>query len=127
MSDFMSGKNRFETNGKGETIVGKVEEIKNAPQHGQKRLIIREKGSRKAASVDIPTKQSKNVERKETYKFDVEEKDSSDRYGGTGSRRSTSGFKNYYSDSAPEKFGLGSKDYMSRFGGGRSGSGRTRF
>jgi len=115
----------LEQTGKSKKIVGKVEDIITAPQPGEKRLMVREKtGARRTVAVDVPIRHTTEVERKETYRFDAVEKDTS-RYGYKG-RPSTTGFKAYQSDEKPEVYsGSGGWDAIfDRFGGGdRPGNG----
>lgn len=113
-----SGRYSFETSGKKELMCGTVKDIKASPEGGKKRLIVKEKGaSNKSFAVDIDMMDAKNLKRKETYAFQVEEK-SDDRYGSQG-RKKESGFRTYYCDTTPEKYGgAGSRSQFADFSGG---------
>ena len=129
MSEFGTGKTFSSGVSVKETKNMTVTNIKGSPEKGMKRLIVREKsGMRRSAGVDIPIKEAKNVERKETYSFKVEEK-SETRYGRQSNKSSSaSGFKTYYCDEAPEKYGGGGKSQFKSFGNSsRISSGRTKF
>lgn len=95
--------------GNKDIIVGKIEDIKASPSPGERRVVVREKGGRRATlAVDMPTRCSKDLERKETYAFAVEEKDAKN-FAGTSQRlKAASRFKSYHCDDAPEKYtGIG--------------------
>lgn len=119
MSGFSgSGKYSFETSGRKETVCGTVKDIKDSPEKGKKRLIVKQKGSStQSCAVDVDIENTKKVKRKEAYAFQVEEKDD-DRYGGQGRKKDT-GFRTYYCDSVPESYGGGGgKSQFSDFSGG---------
>lgn len=128
MSRFGSGKT-FASEGSGntETKHMKVTNIKGSSEKGRKKLVGREKGGmRKAMGVEILIKEAKKVKRKDEITIQVTEKrdDSTGRQG----RASTTGFKTYYCDEAPEKYGGGGKCQFKSFSGSsRINGGRTKF
>lgn len=108
-------------------IIARIEEMKAAPHHGQKRLVIRESNkSNTHAVIDIDMKDARELQEKGTYRFQVEEKHGN--RPGQHARTGSSGFKSYASVEAPEKFD-GQYTNFDRFRdketGGRSS--RTRF
>lgn len=128
MSSFgMKGQSSFEGSGHKDIKNGTVSDIKASPERGKKRLIVREKSALgQSCAIDIPISESKKIERKETYSFHVEEK-TEDRYGSAGRQKKT-GFKTYYCDETPEKYGGGGHcQYKSFESSSRLSSGRTKF
>lgn len=123
-----SGGHGFGGDDNKEMIVGKVEDIKSAPQYGERRIIVREKtGSRSTLAVDMPTGCSADLKCKETYCFSVEEKEST-RGGGMGTRMKSSSFKSYHCEDTPEKYsaGAGQSSMFGRFGNDERGGGSRR-
>ena len=103
-------------------IIAKVQEMKAAPHHGQKRLVVRETGKLNSHSViDITMKESMKIEEKGTYRFQVEEKNANRPAQST--TRMNSGFKSYSCDDTPTPYEGGSGTNFDRFGGGT----RTKF
>ncbi len=118
-----------DTGGAKAEVIARVAEIKAAPHHGQKRLVVREYGKSKSHTViDIDMSQAKDIEEKGTYRFQVEEKNAG--RPGQSQMARQSGFKNYYCEDAPEKF-EGMRTEMNRFSEGghfKNTSGkRTKF
>lgn len=111
-----------------EMLIGKIEDIKAAPEYGERRIIVREKtGRRSTVAVDMPTGCSSKLERKETYAFSVEEKSSV--RSGQGSRMKSSSFRSYHCDDEPSMYTgrEGRGEMLNRFGGDeRGGSRRNR-
>jgi len=111
-----------------EELIGTIQEKKASPERGHKRLIVKEKyGRRKAVAIDVPVPTSTKVDRKETYRFMVEDKEKSrgERYGGEH-KSQTSGFRTYRSDDMPDVFdGSRTTTDLNRFGG--NGGGKSRF
>ena len=125
MSGFGQGsdKNRFvETEEKS----GKVTAMKASPEKGKRRYTVREKsGSRKSFTVDIPYSETKDIERKKDYSFNVYEAEERKSYGGV---RSSSQMKSYLSDEAPEIFTAERKSQFTSFDSGKGNlSNRTKF
>lgn len=104
-----------ESGGARAELVAKIAEIKAAPHHGQKRLVVRGEGAKGHAVIDIDVAEARDLEEKGTYRFQVTEKNAG-RPGQSTMQRS-SGFKNYYCDDAPEKYSGMTTD-MNRFGEG---------
>lgn len=130
MTGFGSG--RF-NNGAGdekETLIGKVENITHSPERGRQRLVVREKSTmRNAVSVDLKTTEVSKVKRKETYKFEVEERFDETKYGQEKSRFSTNKYRTYIADEAPEVWdgpGGDVENKWHRFGGGGGKGGQFR-
>ncbi len=120
-----SGRYGFGGGGDKEKLTGRIEDIKAAPQHGEKRLIVRDKQANKSVAIDIPTSESLGLERKETYHFMVEEKHA--RRDGQGGRAMTPTQRTYQCDDRPAEYGSGSSwdNVLNRFGDNdRGGSGR---
>lgn len=126
MTDYSMG-GRFSVEGSVPKDIknGTVSDIKASPEKGKKRIIAREKSAfGQCFAVDIPVKEAKNIERKEAYSFQVQEKEEN-RYGG---RKKQTGFKTYYCDEVPEKYGGGAKSQFKSFNdSGRLSGSRTRF
>lgn len=119
----------FEGEGAYMQMVAKVQEVKAAPHHGQKRLVVRERGKiHTQAVIDIDMSAVRDLEENETYVFHVKEKDDS-RYG--YQRKKATSFKAYSCEDTPEAFTPETiaKSLMSRFGGENGGKGhkRTKF
>jgi hypothetical protein len=99
-------------------MVAKIQEMKAAPHHGQKRLVIREKGKIHTHSViDIDMKHARDIEEKGTYKFKVEEKEDS-RNGQKKKHNSSTGFKAYHCGDKPIEYTaeIEKAETFSRFG-----------
>lgn len=113
-----------------EILIGKVEDITHSPEKGRQRLIVREKTSmRKAVSVDLKSTEVSKVKRKETYKFEVEERFSESKYGQEKSRFTTNKYHSYLADEAPTVWdgpGADVENRWNRFGGGGGKSGTFR-
>ena len=131
MREFDSGRT-FEVSGRKQAKDATVSDIKASPERGKKRLIVREKSARgQSCAIDIPISESKHIERKEAYSFLVEEK-TEDRYGNSGRKKNT-GYKTYYCDEKPEKYGTERRSTYKSFEGtrskdeGKSSSGRHQF
>lgn len=127
MSKF--GGTGFEGDGAYVQMIAKIQDIKAAPHHGQKRLVVRERGKQhQHAVIDIDMKAFRELEEKQTYIFQVKEKTDS-RYG--HQRRGATGFKAYSCDDAPTEFTQAAltEQTFNRFGGCGSGNAgrRTRF
>lgn len=125
MTDYSMGGNSSASSGPKNIKNGTVSDIKASPERGKKRIIVREKSARaQSFAVDIPMREARNVERKESYSFDVKEKPIKP----YGSDKKT-GFKSYYCDEAPEKYGGGGGQQFKSFSdGNRLGSSdRTKF
>lgn len=123
MSKFGSNYGAFEGDGAYVQMIAKIQDIKAAPHHGQKRLVVREHGKvHHQAVIDIDMKAFRELEEKGTYVFQVQEKDDS-RYG--YQRKKGTGFKAYHCGEAPEEFSAGamSEQQFNRFNGGK----RTKF
>jgi hypothetical protein len=109
-----------------EQKAGKVTAMKASPEKGKRRYTVREKSaSRKIFTVDIPYSEAKDIERKETYNFDVYEAEERKSYGGV---RSSSRMKSYLCDEAPEVFTSARKSQFTSFDSGKGSlSNRTKF
>jgi len=96
MSDYSMGGNAASGSGPKNIKNGTVSDIKASPERGKKRIIVREKSARaQSFAVDIPMREARDVEPKESYSFDVKEKPIKP----YGSDKKT-GFKSYYCDEA---------------------------
>lgn len=123
MSKFGGGRGAFEGEGAYTQMIAKIQDIKAAPHHGQKRLVVREHGKlHQQAVIDIDMKAMRDIEEKGTYVFQVQEKDEH-RYG--YQRKKSTNFTAYTCDEKPEAFTSSTLHDMSfnRFGGGK----RTKF
>jgi len=113
-----------------EQLIAKVQDIKASPKAGQRRLVVREKGTNFShAVIDIDMKVSRDLKSKETYVFQVKEKDDS---SNPGFQRKRSGeFKAFECRDTPEAYTLEFEKnaLFNRFGGGGGGKGvkRTKF
>ncbi|MCB1531177.1 MAG: hypothetical protein H6853_00320 [Rhodospirillales bacterium] len=110
--------------GRTEQLVGTVVDKKVAPRNGQKRVIVNKKGGgRKMVAVDMSAREADKLERKGTYRFEVEEKEST-RDGGSQRRRSSSSFRSYQCEGTPERHTGSStgEDRFNRFNSGGTGS-----
>jgi hypothetical protein len=117
---------KFDGDGAYKEMIAKVQDIKAAPHHGQKRLVVREQGKlHEQAVIDIDMKSARELEERGTYVFKVQEK-TDDRYG--YQRKKTASFKAYSCDDTPLEFTPDTiaKNLMSRFGGENGGKGHTR-
>jgi len=111
------GSNSFEGDGAYTQMIAKIQDMKAAPHHGQKRLVVREHGKvHQQAVIDIDMSAMRDLEEGETYVFSVKEKDDS-RYG--YQRKKMTSFKAYHCDDAPEEFTATTltEQQFSRFGG----------
>jgi hypothetical protein len=113
-----------------EQLIAKVQDIKASPKAGQKRLVVREKGTNFThAIIDIDMKASRDLKSKETYVFQVREKDDSSNPG--FQRKRSSEFKSFLCADTPEAYSLEFEKnaLFNRFGGGGGGKGakRTKF
>ncbi len=104
-----------------EEIVARVQDIKASPIAGKQRLVVREKGMNLShAIIDIDMKHAKELKAKETYSFQVQEKDDSKNPG--FQRQKSASFRAYDCEDKPEAFSAAAetKKRMNRFkGGGR--------
>lgn len=117
---------KFDGDGAYKEMIAKVQDIKAAPHHGQKRLVVREQGKlHEQAVIDIDMKAARELEERGTYVFKVQEK-TDDRYG--YQRKKAASFKAYSCDDTPQEFTPETiaKNLMSRFGGETGGKGHTR-
>ncbi len=125
MSSFNS-KNGYDGGGALEQMIAKIQEIKASPKTGHQRLVVREKDkSMKTSVIDVEMKHVKELSEKETYMFNVREKDSS-RNPGHQRQRSAS-LKAYECEGKPEDYKPGmttGNSMFNRFGGG-GGSGKS--
>ena len=124
-----SGGNSFDGDGAYMQMIAKVQDIKAAPHHGQKRLVVRERGKmHQQCVIDIDMSAMRDLEESGTYVFKVKEKDDS-RYG--YQRKKATSFKSYSCEDMPEEFTpeFIAKSLMHRFGGEDGGKGgkRTKF
>lgn len=121
-----SGRYGCSDNSNKQRLTGKIEDIKPAPQHGEKRLIVREKGGGKSIAIDIDTDCSTGLERKQSYNFLVEEKNAT--RSGQGSRMKSPSFKSYHCEDEPSVYGSGSSwdSTFNRFGNSERGGGSDR-
>lgn len=122
--------NGFEEAGAYSKLIGEIEDIKTAPSSERKRLVVKEKGkSYSRAVIDIDVREGRDVEKKETYVFQIKDKESN-RYG-RQDRKPSFGMNAYDCDVKPEEYSSSSEhaDKFSRFGGsGRLQDGkRTKF
>ncbi len=126
MGSFRSGrKDIFGLDSKSEIKNGTVSDIKASPERGKKRIIAREKSARgQSFAVDIPMKEARKIERKETYSFNVEDKPAKN----YGARVKKTGFRTYNCDEMPEDYsGKNHCPYKSFSGTSRMSSDRTKF
>ena len=116
----------FDNRGSSEIKNGTVSDIKASPERGKKRVIVREKSARaQSFAVDIPMREAREIERKETYSFRVENKPAKS-YG--GSREKKIGFRAYNCDEAPTAYkGKDNCPFRSFDGGSRMTRTRTKF
>jgi hypothetical protein len=129
LAGFGDNSGGFEGEGAYKEMIAKVRDIKAAPHHGQKRLIVSERGKiHTQAVIDIDISAVRDLEENETYVFKVKEKDDS-RYG--YQRKKATSFTAYSCDDVPEEFTPETiaRSLMSRFGGENGGKDhkRTRF
>ena len=120
------GGSTFEGEGAYREMIAKVQDIKAAPHHGQKRLVVREQGKlHQQAVIDIDMKAMRDVEESGTYVFKVQEKDDN-RYG--YQRKKVTGFKAFSCDEAPREFTPETiaKALMGRFAGEAGGKSHKR-
>lgn len=129
MTGFGSSTGGFEGEGAYKEMIAKVRDIKAAPHHGQKRLVVSERGKIHTQTViDIDMSAVRDLEENGTYVFNVKEKDDS-RYG--YQRKKATNFKAYSCEDVPLEFTPETiaKSLMSRFGGENGGKDhkRTKF
>ena len=123
-----SGRFNFGDGEDKQTLVGKVTDIKSAPGAGEKRIIVREKsGARASVAVDMPAGCSKDIERKETYCFTVQEKNQS-REGCDSGRKKPPSYRAYDCEDKPSLYTgrEGRGDAFNRFGNDERGGGTDR-
>jgi len=130
MRSFGTPTSGSEKDGALQQIIARVQDIKSAAAHGQKRLVIRENGKAHAhAVIDIDMREARDLKEKETYKFTVKEKNIN--RPGQSQRASGSNFKAYECHDAPEVYDTAAAqaEAFTRFGGsGRTaGSKRIKF
>ena len=129
MRDYDS-KYGYDGTGAKEKMVARIEETKRSAEAGKTRLVVREKGKvRSHAVIDIDMKVAKDLKEKETYIFEVNEKDNS-RVPGF-QRKKSAEFKAFHCSDTPEMYVAGSetKEKMTRFGSGSTTgqAGRIKF
>lgn len=113
-----------------EEMVARIQDIKASPEAGKKRLVVREKDKvRSHAVIDIDMKNAKELKSKETYVFQVNEKDDSRNPG--FQRKKSADFKAFHCKDDPTVYVPGSETAkkMTRFGSGSStgNAGRIKF
>lgn len=99
-------------------MIAKIQDIKAAPAAGKQRLVVRERGKNLThAVIDIDMKVAKELKAKETYFFQVSEKDDSRNPGFQRKRSAT--FRAYSCDEKPETYSsqTETRRRMDRFGG----------
>ncbi len=122
--------NKFEADGAYSKIIGEIEDIRSAPGGGRKRLVVKEKDKiYSRAYIDIEAKKGAELEKNETYVFDVKEKETAS-YG-RRDRKKYGAFNTFECDKEPDDYDPSAvhQEQFSRFGGsGRIKSGkRTKF
>ncbi len=111
----------YDGTGAREEMIARIQDIKAAPEPGRTRLVVKPKdASRNHAVIDINMKNARDLKSKETYIFQVDEKDDS-RVPGF-QRRKSAEFKAYHCDANPEKYSpeIATDRLMKRFGSGSS-------
>lgn len=107
----------FDGDGAYQQLIAQVQDIKASPYHGQKRLVVKERGTLfQQTVIDIEMSAARGLEEKESYVFNVTER-AEDRCG--YQRHRSSGFKAYHCGDAPEEFtaSMDSEMKFNRFGG----------
>lgn len=120
----------YDGTGAKEEMVARIEDLKASPEAGKKRLVVREKDKvRGHAVIDIDMKNAKDLKAKETYVFQVSEKDDSKNPG--FQRKKSAEFRAYHCGDDPNVYVPGSETSkkMTRFGSGSTTgqSGRIKF
>ncbi len=120
----------YDGTGAKERMIARIEQTKGSSEAGKTRLVVREKDKvRSHAVIDIDMKAAKDLKEKQTYIFEVSEKDNS-RVPGF-QRKKSAEFKAYSCSDKPEVYVAGSetKEKMGRFGSGSSAgqAGRIKF
>lgn len=113
-----------------EEMIARIQDIKVAPEAGKTRLVVKPKDSNRShAVIDIDMKNARDLKAKETYIFQVDEKDDS-RVPGF-QRKKSAEFKAYYCEENPERYSpeMATQRLMNRFGSGSStgNAGRIKF
>lgn len=124
---------KYGYDGKGgvmEEMIARIQDIKAAPESGKTRLVVKPKDSNRShAVIDIDMKNGRDLKSKETYIFQVSEKDDS-RVPGF-QRKKSAEFRAYRCSDDPEKYSpeMATKRLMNRFGSGSTtgNSGRIKF
>ncbi len=125
------GSDKFESDKSYSKIIGEIEDIRSAPgSGGRKRLVVKEKDkSHSRTYIDIDSKKGSELEKHESYVFDVKEKETH-KYG-RQDRKAYGAFKTFECNSAPDDYDPSAvhQEAFSRFGGsGRLKKGkRTKF
>ena len=120
----------YDGTGAKEQMIAKIQDIKASPESGKTRLIVREKDKiHSHASIDIDMKHAKELKTKETYVFQVNEKDHSRMPG--FQRKKSAEHKAFHCHEDPSVYVPGSElaGKMSRFGGASTtgNAGRIKF
>lgn len=112
-----------------EELIARVQDIKASPSPGKNRLVIREKDKNLShAVIDIDMKASRDLRSKETYVFQVNEKDDSRNPG--FQRKRSAEFKVFECDEKPMEYSSAydTQKKFGRFGSNdRLKGSRTRF
>ncbi len=125
------GSNKFESDKAYSKIIGEIEDIRSAPgSGGRKRLVVKEKDkSHSRTYIDIDANKGSELEKHESYVFDVKEKETST-YG-RRDRKSYGALTTFECDKTPDDYdpATAHQEQFSRFGGsGRLKKGkRTKF
>ena len=101
MSGFIK-KQCFGSRERKDELSGRVTDIKASPERGYKRVIVRERTyAGQSCAIDIPYKEARDIKRKESYSFDVTQKQEKT-YGGARARSDS--FKTYYCEDSPRDY-----------------------
>ena len=113
------GSNKFETDGAYSKIIGEIEDIRSTPVNGgRKRIVVKEKDKiYSRAYIDIDAKKGAELEKNETYVFNVKEKEVS-AYG-RRDRKPYGAFNTFECDAEPDDYDPSAvhQEAFSRFGG----------
>lgn len=120
----------YDGTGAREEMIARIQDIKASPESGKTRLVVKAKDmSRSHAVIDIDMKNARDLKAKETYIFQISEKDDS-RVPGF-QRKKSAEFRAYHCDENPEKYApdMAADRLMNRFGRGSTtgNSGRIKF
>lgn len=120
----------YDGTGAKEEMIARIQDIKAAPEPGKTRLVVKPRDAqRNHAVIDINMKNARDLKSKETYIFQVNEKDDS-RVPGF-QRKKSAEFKAYHCAENPEKYSpeMATQRLMHRFGSGSStgNAGRIKF